>query len=211
MWFSQGGSRPRSQNRLQPDLATNVALMGEIAGTQWRDSQPGDPCSGAALGSRHPGHAARQSRLRAPGGHPPRDLKIQEGCSGLCSWCSQHVQLSQDDRLHPPYLSRFEADLDSMGMGRRLRQDVPHNAACELARALMLLLNDLDFHAGVYLAPLGSAHGDSLLRVPLLRQPGADDVEQRTKEFLQGPQLRGEVVVRLKPTVLVVVTVVETG
>ena len=45
--------------------------------------------------------------------------------------------------LHPAHLARFKADLDAMGMGRRLGQNVSDHASCKLSAALILLLYDL--------------------------------------------------------------------
>ena len=43
--------------------------------------------------------------------------------------------LLREDLLHPTHFARLKANLDSVGMSRRLRQDGVHHASCRLTRS----------------------------------------------------------------------------
>ena len=64
------------------------------------------------------------------------------------------------DLLHPADFSGIKADLDPMGVGRGVRQDIFDDASCQRAAALVVLLDDVHFETGLYLASFCAAHRD---------------------------------------------------
>lgn len=53
-----------------------------------------------------------------------------------------------NDLLYAPHRPALQTDLDPVRMGRRLGENLLHNPPGQLARALILLEDDQDGHAG---------------------------------------------------------------